>query len=157
MTHTVTVRTQGADPVENRSREITVYEQRVDNLDLQAVIRAANGMGVAPNPPERPAPDRVLPSQRVCDEVLDERFRQIHEEGYFPARDDQYLADQLSEAAACYTIPEYMREVTEKGVPTLWPWSPEFWKPTPKNRRRELIKAAALLIAEIERVDRAST
>lgn len=35
----------------------------------------------------------------------------------------------------------------------LWPWDREWWKP--KDRRRNLVRAAALLIAEIERLDRA--
>ena len=36
--------------------------------------------------------------------------------------------------------------------PLFWPWDGNRWKPsTPRN---DLIKAAALLIAEIERLDR---
>lgn len=34
-----------------------------------------------------------------------------------------------------------------------WPWDAEWWKPT--DNRRDLVKAAALIIAEIERLDRA--
>lgn len=34
-----------------------------------------------------------------------------------------------------------------------WPWNGRWWKPT--NRRRDLIKAGALIVAEIERLDRA--
>ncbi|MBY5804125.1 hypothetical protein [Rhizobium leguminosarum] len=37
---------------------------------------------------------------------------------------------------------------------SIWPWERRFWKPT--ERRRDLVKAAALIIAEIERLDRAS-
>lgn len=33
-----------------------------------------------------------------------------------------------------------------------WPWSREWWKP--KNPRRDLVKAGALIVAEIERLDR---
>jgi len=33
-----------------------------------------------------------------------------------------------------------------------WPWNMVWWKP--KNYRRDLVKAAALLVAEIERLDR---
>jgi len=33
-----------------------------------------------------------------------------------------------------------------------WPWDPKWWKP--KDRRRDLVRAAALIIAEIDRHDR---
>lgn len=41
-------------------------------------------------------------------------------------------------------------------VPPMWPraWDLERWKP--KDRRRDLIRAAALIVAEIERLDRAA-
>jgi hypothetical protein len=34
----------------------------------------------------------------------------------------------------------------------FWPWAAEWYKPT--DRRRDLVKAASLLLAEIERLDR---
>jgi hypothetical protein len=37
-------------------------------------------------------------------------------------------------------------------MPEMWPWSREWWKP--RNSRRDLVRAAALIVAEIERVDR---
>lgn len=42
------------------------------------------------------------------------------------------------------------------GMPDAWPttWAEDWWKP--KNPRRDLVRAAALLIAEIERLDRAA-
>jgi len=36
--------------------------------------------------------------------------------------------------------------------PRGWPWAKSWWKPA--SLRRSLVKAAALLIAEIERIDR---
>jgi hypothetical protein len=42
----------------------------------------------------------------------------------------------------------------EPGVPKMWPWARQWWKPT--GARRDLVKAAALLLAEIERIDRAA-
>jgi hypothetical protein len=39
--------------------------------------------------------------------------------------------------------------------PQQWPWLSKWWKP--KDRRRDLVRAAALVIAEIERLDRASS
>jgi hypothetical protein len=41
-------------------------------------------------------------------------------------------------------------------VPEAWPenWSATWWKP--KDRRQDLVRAGALVISEIERIDRAS-
>ncbi|MEB3421767.1 hypothetical protein VK682_24660 [Salipiger manganoxidans] len=36
----------------------------------------------------------------------------------------------------------------------LWPWDRKWWKPT--TPRRDLVKAGALIVAEIERLDRAA-
>ena len=36
--------------------------------------------------------------------------------------------------------------------PPSWPWVRRWWKPT--DRRRDLVKAGALILAEIERLDR---
>jgi len=38
--------------------------------------------------------------------------------------------------------------------PDVWPWGGFTWKPT--TPRRDLVKAAALILAEIERLDRAT-
>ena len=35
----------------------------------------------------------------------------------------------------------------------LWPWLSSWWKPS--TNRRDLVKAGALILAEIERLDRA--
>jgi hypothetical protein len=39
-------------------------------------------------------------------------------------------------------------------TPTDWPWPESWWKPT--GDRRNLVKAGALILAEIERIDRAA-
>lgn len=36
----------------------------------------------------------------------------------------------------------------------MWPFSQEWWKPTPDDRIRELAKAGALIAAEIDRLQR---
>jgi len=82
-------------------------------------------------------------SKAVTD-VLAERVRQVEKEGFTPAHDDQYQEYELAFAAGCYAM-----GVRLHGA---WPWSSSWWKPS--SRRRNLIKAAALLLAEIERVDR---
>ncbi|HHX1453517.1 TPA: hypothetical protein ACU6JA_005629 [Salmonella enterica] len=86
----------------------------------------------------------------VCD-VIAERFRQQSVEGWTLEHDDQYGKSQLLWASSCYllnTIQPFNR------IPMDWPWDSSWWKPT--NPRRDLVKACALIIAEIERRDRAA-
>lgn len=87
-------------------------------------------------------------------DVLAERRRQIEAEGWTPEHDDQHDDNQLADAAAWYAASPSVRcELEDKGL-VFWPWAENWWKPG--DRRRELIKAAALILAEIERIDRAA-
>jgi len=96
----------------------------------------------------------------VLDEIAGERRRQIEVEGWTPAHDDQQYRGELAMAAAAYAYAagvEDMKRAPYVGgrlAPRGWPWAFEWWKPT--DRRRDLIKAAALIVAEIERLDRAA-
>lgn len=85
-------------------------------------------------------------------DVLAERQRQIGAEGWTPEHDDAYADEQLARAAVCYALPQGNYEIPEP--PEFWPWDAAWWKPG--ERRRELIKAGALILAEIERLDRAA-
>ena len=40
------------------------------------------------------------------------------------------------------------------GIPPTWPWDESWFKPTPDDRIRELVKAGALILAEIDRLQR---
>ena len=82
-------------------------------------------------------------------DVLDERFRQISAEGWTTDHDDQHDTGEMAKAAATYAL----HSTGAYGKRALtWPWSPSWWKPT--TPRHDLVKAAALIIAEIERIDR---
>lgn len=92
---------------------------------------------------EQPARD----SCAIAD-VIAERQRQQSVEGFSTEQDDTYTGGELAGAAISYITPfEAM---------TYWPadWHDDSFKPT--NERRNLVKAAALIIAEIERIDRKS-
>lgn len=78
-----------------------------------------------------------------------ERARQKLEEGY-TAEHDAGEGDALALAAAMYALPATSRTIVRGGAPLLWPWRPEFWKPTPADRIRELEKAGALVAAAID-------
>lgn len=99
----------------------------------------------------RPVPAQAVPDvpNAACD-VLAERRRQVEKEGYEPAHDDEHADGSLAMAAACYAD----KERPQSMCPGRWPWSADSWKP--KDRRTDLVRAAALLLAEIERMDRAA-
>ena len=84
-------------------------------------------------------------------DVLAERRRQIEEERWTREHDDEMEPGQLSEAASCYAW-HALHNVLPHRAPFFWPFAPDMWKPT--TARRDLVKAAALIVAEIERLDR---
>lgn len=104
------------------------------------------------------------PMSQAARDMLAERQRQVSEEGWTPEHDDEHSAGELARAAACYAIAGTSdgRDVLDNGsTPSvqerLWPlsWSWECFKPA--GRRRNLVKANALILAEVERMDRAAS
>jgi hypothetical protein len=94
------------------------------------------------------------PSENVAArDVLAERERQKTVEGWTPEHDDQHEFEEMAMAAVCYAHPQPLMSKFANH-PVAWPWDEEWWKP--KDRRRNLVRAAALIIAEIERLDRAT-
>lgn len=97
-------------------------------------------------------------------DVLAERQRQVSVEGMTDDGDDKYHYFELPIAATCYALAAepFVWMDMEKGeksirmpaCPPIWPWSPSWWKP--RSRRENLVRAGALIIAEIERIDRAA-
>lgn len=91
-------------------------------------------------------------SLEVAYELLSERNRQrsARGEGFSNYHDDQHKDGSMAAAAACYAM-ERRAHWRDSGPP-IWPWDQKWWKP--KSRREDLIRAGALIIAEIERLDR---
>jgi hypothetical protein len=93
--------------------------------------------------------------------VIQERRRQELAEGFTPAGDDLQADGALARAAGCYAIGPQFLMMHRMGdgagnildVPVNWPWPPVWWKP--RSRREDLVRAGALILAEIERIDRA--
>jgi hypothetical protein len=84
-------------------------------------------------------------------DVLVERRRQVEAEGWTPEHDDQHADCSLAIAAGCYAL--HADAYPNDGEPPpSWPWDSRWWKP--REYRRDLVRAAALLVAEIERLDR---
>ncbi|MDE2107454.1 MAG: hypothetical protein KGL39_60220 [Patescibacteria group bacterium] len=103
----------------------------------------------------------------AIDEIAAERKRQIEIEGWSVHHDDQHHDGSLSGAAACYAAhaSAYQRVASDVNLETYrsieprnsidqfgWPWAIKWWKP--KDPRRDLVRAGALIVAEIERLDR---
>ena len=91
--------------------------------------------------------------------IKDERERQVSQEGWTAGSDDKHQPEgQLALAAACYALPERVRNISRPGLSAFlhmfWPWHEAWWKPTPNDRVRELVKAGALIAAEIDRLQR---
>ena len=101
--------------------------------------------------------------------LVNERERQVVVEGWTRHNDDNCLGGGLAEAASCYAsaAASYARDDLPGALESRkwWPWSPKWWKPfasattlMPSLIRRHqkacLIKAGALIIAELERLAR---
>lgn len=84
--------------------------------------------------------------------IAQERRRQIDEEGWTPEHDDAYENDELILAARCYLVQAEYEVAGHGSQPIFWPWHRDWWKPG--DRRRNLVKAGALIAAEIDRLDR---
>lgn len=84
----------------------------------------------------------------AASDVLAERRRQIEAEGMTTAGDDGYHAAELPRAAAAYIL-----NGSNDEAPCIWPLAKAWWKP--RDARSNYVRAGALILAEIERLDRA--
>lgn len=84
----------------------------------------------------------------IFDEIAAERQHQIAM-GYDAAHDDEHYDRSIARAAASYALAGQAR--SQDGA-MIYPWDISTFKPN--DARDSLIKAAALCIAEIERLDR---
>jgi hypothetical protein len=95
-------------------------------------------------------------SSRAVVDVIAERVRQVTDEGYTPEHDDAHDDGTLSEAAAVYVLDALDYGTQTTGNLAIWnAWGVKWFKP--KGLRADLVRAAALIIADIERLDRAES
>lgn len=86
---------------------------------------------------------------KVVMEVAAERLRQPAI-GYSIISDDAYVDRELARASGAYAL----NAARQNAGSLYWPWPGHTWQPA--DPRRDLVRAAALAIAEIERLDRAA-
>lgn len=85
--------------------------------------------------------------------ILDERNKQITVEGHKPEDDDKYQNGEMAVAGGYYALASGAPTNKNPGlIPPYWPWSHNAWKPGEK--KDNLIKAAALIVAELESMRR---
>ena len=100
----------------------------------------------------------MKPHDNVLADIRSERVRQIEVEGWSYENDDRLVSGELAVGASIYAnhagSPDHERKAQQYiGVPpSRWPFCNSWWKP--RSRREDLIRAAALIVAEIERLDR---
>lgn len=88
--------------------------------------------------------------------VILERAKQIEKYGYTVKKDRRYRNGELAKVGICYAIAaanSFDKEYQPRGVE--FPWSQEHWKPE-APRRENLVKAVALLLAQIDQIDAAN-
>jgi hypothetical protein len=103
------------------------------------------------------AHDRRKDDKRFVSEginrMLDERHRQVDEEGYLPEHDEAHIDGELAQAALVYLarVVDPPQRIDDR-VPRDWPWDHSLWHPTDDNPVMMLAKAGALIAAEMDRL-----
>lgn len=90
--------------------------------------------------------------------IAAERERQLHAEGFTRDGDQQYRRGELARAATAYVQLAAMdleagtrNHIAWREPASVWPWAPEWWKPV--DARRDLVRAGALIAAQIDAID----
>jgi hypothetical protein len=151
--------------VNEMSDLVDAYEEALtwaENADPLLVEAIRDRVAVLPS---RPA---VIGVETIR-EIAAERRRQVEKEGWTLAHDDLHDKGEMAEAAACYAILAAQKADRTPyddragrvrwrrrnwAINRHWRWAWDWWKP--KTARQDLIRAGALIIAEIERLDRAA-
>ncbi|MGC3375245.1 AAA family ATPase [Pseudomonas aeruginosa] len=142
-----TAQAPSAEAIANGEQAINELRQARDRQQakVQSLMEAFNAA----------APGNSVPQAWL--DVQAERRRQIEAEGWTPEHDDEHSRGQMARAAACYALAG--SSAPNDGTAALlvslaWPWDEQWWKPS--TARRDMVKACALALAEIERLDRAT-
>jgi len=98
--------------------------------------------------------------------IAKERQRQIEKEGFGHRHDNTHRSGELCDAAGCYvkaaaklargeSLQYLLSAVPAGSIGFQWPWEEVWWKPS-DDPIRNLVKAGALIVAEIERIQRSN-
>lgn len=126
-----------------------------------------------PKPPTPEAPTEM--GESGVERIAAERARQVSEEGWTPENDDDHAGGEMAMAAVCYAAPEHVYRLENRYVnqqvysdPFPWRWDkryaygscrdnpgnalPDPSTYMPAERLDLLVKAGALIAAEIDRL-----
>ena len=98
--------------------------------------------------------------------IAKERERQSKEEGWTKEHDDSYRRNELALAAACYAAVD--QTIVNESIKIykclefcdgyrfkdLWPWADKYDKRKKHSYQKRLIIAGALIVAELDRLER---
>jgi hypothetical protein len=92
--------------------------------------------------------------------IAEERARQMQREGWTPDHDDGHYGKEMAEAAVAYLMfygeqrgnAQVPAHISDMILARHWPWGRTWWKP--KDELRNLVRAGALIAAEIDRLER---
>lgn len=91
--------------------------------------------------------------------IAEERQRQIEKEGWTSEHDAMHQSEEMIDAAMCYLMSSPDMEINAgtayvqlQAKKAIWPWAIGQFKPSPDNRLKELVKAGALIAAEIDNI-----
>lgn len=109
-------------------------------------------MGETPGA-EAPAPaplQTFAPHSEGVRLISVERARQVTAEGWWSGHDDEHVNAEIALAAVAYLV-AHADEDTAYARP-WWPWNMNSFKPAARGDVRNLVKAGALVAAEIDRL-----
>lgn len=87
--------------------------------------------------------------------IAAERRRQVEAEGWTPSHDDEHDDGAIAAAAAVYALTDWQWSVLREHNINSDCLFPVEWQHKPKDRLRDLVRAGALIAAEIDRLQRA--
>lgn len=149
----------------SRPATLTIYGQRAETI--MAIIEHCETVAAALSPPT--SEERV----QAIDDIAAERRRQVESEDWTPEHDDEHGSGEMAKADDAYALHgrwfghlhraefdpaddrgQRIGQADLAAPPQFWPWEWRWWKP--RSHRENLVRAGALIVAEIERIDRAA-
>lgn len=148
--------------IELTAEDVAFLEEESRHHHVQEAY--ADGVGDVPecvkyHEHRRKGFDRILSysTSPAINAINYERERQQTEEGWTRDHDDHHASGHMANAAAYYALTPDLRNgsVIAQPLNHIWPWDWAWFKPK-HDRRQQLVIAGALIVAEIERLDRAA-
>lgn len=103
--------------------------------------------------------DFLITQSKALTSVIMERAKQVEKYRFHADHDDDYSGGTLAEMGIAYTrlaIIQERKSISSNDPHFRWPISMRAYRPEP-TARENLVKGIALMIAELERMDRAAS